>query len=308
MNDSFYNDPLHRVIDPILDTGFKLIFGRENVSECLLIDLLNNIFKGDPQLGNITSLTFTNTERPNEYVEGKGIRYDIRCVTASGHRYLVEMQKGDQKHFLERSEYYVSRGLAEQGYKGKNKDGHDWDFSLVPVVGVFFCNFHVRGLERKPVTKLRLCDEDSGKPVGSYQRYAFIQLPCFDKDEWECGTKLEQWIYNIKNMGSMQRVAFASDNEIFRYLDSVSNVAALSPAERDVYEASLKRARDYYAVLRTAEEKAEEKGIAKGIEKGRAKEKKIMIKRLFEQGVPIEVIACAASLSTDEVKAILRLS
>ncbi len=106
----------------------------------------------------------------------------------------------------------------------------------------------------------------------------------------------------------MQRVAFASDNEIFRYLDSVSNVAALSPAERDVYEASLKRARDYYAVLRTAEEKAEEKGIAKGIEKGRAKEKKVMIKRMFEQGVPIEVIACAASLSTDEVKAILRLS
>ncbi len=102
----------------------------------------------------------------------------------------------------------------------------------------------------------------------------------------------------------MQRVAIASDNEIFRYIDSVSNVAALSPAERDVYEASLKRARDYYAVLRTAEEKAEEKGI----EKGRAKEKKIMIKRFFEQGVPIEVIACAASLSTDEVKAILRLS
>ncbi|MDE5881666.1 MAG: Rpn family recombination-promoting nuclease/putative transposase, partial [Muribaculaceae bacterium] len=184
-------DSSHRVIDPILDVGFKLIFGRENVSEVLLMNLLNNIFKGDPLLGNITSLTFTNTERPNEYVEGKGIRYDIRCVTASGHRYLVEMQKGEQRHFLERSQYYVSRGVAEQGYRGKGEVGKDWDFSLVPVVGVFFCNFHVRGLEWKPVTKLRLCDEDSGKRVESYQRYAFIQLPCFEKTEGECGTLLE---------------------------------------------------------------------------------------------------------------------
>ena len=109
----------------------------------------------------------------------------------------------------------------------------------------------------------------------------------------------------------MQRVAFASDNEIFRYLDSVSNVAALSPSERDVYEASLKRARDYYAVLRTAEENAMEKGLAKGMEKGLAQgraEKMEMIKRLFEQGVSFEIIACAANLSIDKVKAILPLS
>ena len=109
-----------RVIDPIFDVGFKLIFGREKVSERLLMSILNNIFSGDPMFGNITSLRFTNTERPNDYVEGKGIRYDIKCETSSGHHYIVEMQKGEQKHFLERCGYYVSRGTAEQGFKGRN--------------------------------------------------------------------------------------------------------------------------------------------------------------------------------------------
>ncbi|MDE6792241.1 MAG: Rpn family recombination-promoting nuclease/putative transposase [Muribaculaceae bacterium] len=58
------NDSRAIVIDPIYDEGFKLIFGRENVSEPLLINLLNSIFSGDPIFGNITSVTFVNTERP----------------------------------------------------------------------------------------------------------------------------------------------------------------------------------------------------------------------------------------------------
>ena len=45
-----------QVIDPIFDIGFKLIFGRERVSEPLLIDLLNSIFEGDPEYGNIISV------------------------------------------------------------------------------------------------------------------------------------------------------------------------------------------------------------------------------------------------------------
>ena len=114
------NEPWKKIIDPIFDIGFKLIFGREKVSERLLINILNNIFSGDPMFGNITSLRFTNTERPNEYVDGKGIRYDIRCETAAGHQFIVEMQKGEQKHFLDRCGYYVSRGTAEQGFKGKH--------------------------------------------------------------------------------------------------------------------------------------------------------------------------------------------
>ncbi|MDE7441916.1 MAG: Rpn family recombination-promoting nuclease/putative transposase [Muribaculaceae bacterium] len=52
-----------RVIDPMFDIGFKLIFGREKVSEPLLVDLLNSVFEGDPVYGNIVSVSFCNTEQ-----------------------------------------------------------------------------------------------------------------------------------------------------------------------------------------------------------------------------------------------------
>ncbi len=93
------------VIDPMFDIGFKLIFGRERVSEPLLIDLLNSIFEGDPVYGNIVSLTYRNTEHYHDWEQGKGIRYDLRCETADHRHFIVEMQKADQENFLQRCYY-----------------------------------------------------------------------------------------------------------------------------------------------------------------------------------------------------------
>ncbi|MDE6537729.1 MAG: Rpn family recombination-promoting nuclease/putative transposase [Muribaculaceae bacterium] len=151
------------------------------MSEPLLIKLLNSIFAGDPILGNIVSLRFTNTEHPNEYIEGRGIRYDIECITSTGHHFIVEMQKGEQRHLIERSEYYVARAVAAQGYKGKDDENKNWDFSLMPVVGVFICNFKVAGLGDSAVTYGGMCDLKTGKPIGKSQCFVYIQLPCFNK-------------------------------------------------------------------------------------------------------------------------------
>ncbi|MDE6006028.1 MAG: Rpn family recombination-promoting nuclease/putative transposase [Muribaculaceae bacterium] len=68
-----------------------------------MIKLLNSIFAGDPLLGNNVTIRFTNTERTNELINGRGLRYDITCTTSTGHHFIVEMQKGEQKHLLERS-------------------------------------------------------------------------------------------------------------------------------------------------------------------------------------------------------------
>ncbi|MDE5842157.1 MAG: Rpn family recombination-promoting nuclease/putative transposase, partial [Muribaculaceae bacterium] len=254
-----------KIIDPLIDEGFKLLFGREGVSEPLLMPLLNSIFAGDPVLGNIVDIQFTNTEHPNEQIFGRGLRYDISCTTSTGHHFIVEMQKGEQKHLIERSEYYVARAIASQGFRGKNEEKESWDFSLMPVVGVFFCNFSVSGLEKEPVTYAGICNLHTGKPIGKSQCYVYIQLPNFTKDELECESQLDKWIYNIKNMGTSQRVSFKSDNDIFNYLNKVGSVAALNPMERDRYEAALRYSRDYHAVLNTAKEKAEAEGMAKGM-------------------------------------------
>lgn len=139
-------------IDPFTDTGFKIVFGRENVSNEILAYLLNSLFSGQPGFDKIVKVRYPNSERTHDWVSGKTIVYDVFCETENGHRFIVEMQKNPQENFMDRAIYYVSRSIAEQGYKGKRKEKGEsteenyWNYSLLPVVGVFFSNFYIKGL------------------------------------------------------------------------------------------------------------------------------------------------------------------
>lgn len=251
-------------LDPTYDLGFKLLFGRDNISNDVLTEFLNALFEYCGGMPKITSIQYKNNERQAEWKEGKGIRYDILCKTETNHNFIVEMQKAPQENFLKRAEYYVSRGLAEQGYKGKNCQDVEWDYALEPVIGVFICNFHLTELDHEVITRSRILDEDTFKPIGDLSRYIYIQLPFFEKGKNECDSLIDQWIYNLKNMGPMQEVAFKSRNEIFRRLEKISNVASLTPEERYSYDADVKNARDALNQMRYAYNEGEAKGRAEG--------------------------------------------
>ncbi|MDE6276576.1 MAG: Rpn family recombination-promoting nuclease/putative transposase, partial [Muribaculaceae bacterium] len=281
---------MSKYIDPTYDAGFKLTFGRENVSEELLIGILNALLCGNDGFEEIVSVTYLNNERGSEWMDGKGIRYDILCETSSHHRFIVEMQKAHQPHFIDRASFYVARGIAEQGYKGKDEEDVAWDYDLKPVIGVFLCNFNIRTLEPKVVVRARVLDEESHKPIGDKTRYYFIQLPQFVKSEAECENLLDMWLYNIKNMGMRQEVAFMRDNEIFRRLEKVTSVAALTPEERRSYEADVKNARDTLNQIRGARMEGRAEGLAEGLEKGlaegRAEERLDMARKMKRNGMP----------------------
>ena len=265
---------MDKIIDPLSDLGFKFLFGREKMSEPVLMDLLNAILCSGEDTEKITSLTYLNNERAAEWKDGKSIRYDILCQTESKKRFIVEMQKAGQPNFIDRATFYVSRGIAEQGYRGKKEEEREWDYSLEPVVGVFICSSHVRGLERKPIVRASTLDEETFKPIGTKTRYVFVQLSSFEKEEAECDNLDDQWIYNIKHMGIRQEVAFKQNSEVFRRLEEVANVATLTPEQRYHYEADVKIVRDTLNQIRGAyqdgEETGKEIGIKIGEEKGRA--------------------------------------
>lgn len=53
-----------KYIDPTYDLGFKLLFDRENLSNVLLIGLLNALLEGEPELRGINSIKYLNSEKP----------------------------------------------------------------------------------------------------------------------------------------------------------------------------------------------------------------------------------------------------
>lgn len=281
-----------KYIDPTYDLGFKLLFGREKISEPILVDLLNAILCDTEGFEEIKHVSYLNNERTADWKDGRSIRYDILCETSSNHRFIVEMQKAGQPKFIDRATFYVARGIAEQGYRGKKEDV-EWDYTLKPVIGIFFCNFHVYGLNEKHIIKASTLDEETLKPIGSKTRYIFVQLPFFDKEEHECEKMDDKWIYNIKNMGIRQEVAFKNNSEIFKRLAEVANMSSLTPEERYHYEADVKNARDTLNQIRGAFKDGEQKGRAEG--------KKEIARKMLESEMDINLIKSFTGLSESEI-------
>ncbi|MBD5262067.1 MAG: hypothetical protein HDS38_08070, partial [Bacteroides sp.] len=113
----------------------------------------------------------------------------------------------------------------------------------------------------------------------------------------ECESMIDKWIYNIKNMGARQEVAFMRNNEIFQRLAKVTNVASLTPTERYSYEADVKNARDALNRMRGARQEGFEEGRAEG----RAEALMATARKLKAMGVGIEQISDATGLDIDEI-------
>lgn len=64
----------------------------------------------------------------------------------------------------------------------------------------------------------------------------FLQLPLFTKEEAECETFFEKWIYIFKNMNILERMPWAPQNAVFNKLSDIVEVAHLSGQKRDEYE------------------------------------------------------------------------
>lgn len=256
-------------IDLMTDFGFKRIFGEESNRQ-FLIDFLNALFNGEIIVDDVV---YDNSEYKGMTSESRGLRYDIYChakcdETEKNHKssrhFIIEMQRTRQEFFDERAVYYVSNAVARQGEKGS-----DYDFHLVPVVGIFFMNFLFRKAERKDdemVELHMLMNTKTHELLNDAMRLYFIKLPLMRERAEECKDDMERWIYCIKNLQNMDTMPFNSP--IFQKLGRIASVANLSNDDLLTYERELKYARDRHNQMAYAKKEAREEGLAEGLAEG----------------------------------------
>ena len=304
-----------RFINPFTDYGFKFLFGRE-VEKELLIDFLNDLLVGEHV---ITDIQFLNNEQQPEVKTERGIIYDIYCVTDTGERIIVEMQNREQPYFKDRALFYLSRAITQQAKKGI------WDFQLDAVYGVFFMNFVMnKDIPAKIRTDVVLADRDTGKVFNGKFRQIFIELPNFNKEEDECSTDFERWIYILKHMDTLDRMPFKARKAVFERLEKMASKANMTQEERAQYEEEWKFYNDYFNTLDFAQKKGLEEGRKKGLEEGLEEGKKEgrkegrkegkeegmlearieTARKLKELGVATEAIASATGFSPDEIESL----
>ena len=231
---------MSKFINPFTDVGFKRIFGQE-INKDLLIDFLNALLKGER---SVKDIRFLDKELLPEFEKDRGLIYDIYCTDENGDEFIVEMQNKEHVNFRERTLYYLSQAIARQGERGS-----DWKFALKAVYGVFFLNFQLTDLASKFRTDIVLEDRDTHELFTDKMRYIFLELPLFDKEENECETDFERWIYVLKNMETLQRLPFKARNAVFKRLEDIVDIASMSKEDRIRYDESIKVYRDRLAIM-----------------------------------------------------------
>ena len=288
-----------KFINPFTDMGFKLIFGQE-VSKPILIEFLNSLLKGERQ---IKDLKFLDKEQMRTTDEDRSLIYDIYCEQDNGEHIIVEMQNRSQPYFKNRSVFYASRAIVEQG-----KRGADWNYEYKAVYVIAFLNFERKDISDEFRCDVALMDMEKKRPFSDKIRLVYLQLPLFKKEPDDCQNTFERIIYVLKNMDILERMPWLAKDAVFQRLASIAEVAALSKEERRQYDESLRKYRDTISVM----EGQYQEGLEKGLAEGRAEERTIAKQEKLETArklkamnlLTIDQIADATGLASEEIESL----
>lgn len=248
-----------RYINPYTDFGFKLLFGTDMNKE-LLISFLNSLLHEEETIINITYL---NTEHLGTQEYDRRAVFDVYCENDKGERILVEMQKGEQQFFKDRSLYYSTFAIREQAPKGV------WDYELKAVYTIGILNFRLEGVSPDHYHhEVKLCDLRTRNVFYDKLTFIYLEMPKFYKTENELESMFDKWMFVIKNLAELLDRPKALQERVFTSLFEAAEIAKFSPVKRSEYWESLKNYRDWHSVLKTNIMKSHAKGLAEGLAKG----------------------------------------
>jgi predicted transposase/invertase (TIGR01784 family) len=280
---------MQRFFNPFEDVAFKKLFGQESNKD-ILIDFLNDLLQGEKHIEN---LTFLDKEQLAKTLKERRFIYDVYCVSDEGEKFIVEMQNISQDHFVNRSLYYVARAVCNQACRG-----HEWDYQLKPVYGIFFMNFKQDQLPKKVLTDVGLYERQSDKPISDKVRLFYLQLPYSKEKEAECETNLDCWFYILRNMETMKEMPFKDRKKIFSKVELIAELAAMSIEDQEKHWEAADVLRTNINAITYHERKGIEKGIAIGEEKGNIK----TAKKMKEKGYDLKSIHEITGLSVEQIQ------
>ncbi len=274
-----------KYVNPYTDFGFKLLFGTAMNKE-LLISFLNALLLGEE---TVKDVTYLNTEHLGTREYDRRAVFDVYCENEKGEKFLVEMQRGEQQFFKDRSVYYATFPIREQGKRGP------WDYELKAVYVIGILNFSFDETDNEYFHhEVKLVDLHTHRVFYDKLTFIYLEMPKFSKREDELETMFDKWLFVIRNLSSLMERPRALRNRVFDRLFEAAEIAKFNRKELGEYWESLKNFRDWYSVMKTQ--------LNKGREEGREEERIKNVRKLKELGVSSDIIAQATGLSEEEIK------
>ena len=300
MNDVYLN--------PLTDFGFKKLFGEEPNKD-LLISLLNSLL---PTHHQVQDLTYTKNEYQGVGASDRKAIFDLNCISPTGARCVVELQRVTQGYFKDRSVYYATFPIQEQAQRG------DWNYKLSAVYTIGILDFVMDDHESKVFYHAQLKDQDNHLFYDKLN-FIYLVLPRFELEVEQLETMQQKWLYIFRHLHELDKIPVQFQEEVFQRLFGIAKIAQLPPTDRQGYERSLKEYRDFMNSRETAYEEGMEEGRLLGLEEGKQmgkqegleegkqmgleEGKRAVARNLLQLGVlPDAEIARVAGLTLDEVR------
>lgn len=286
-----------RYVNPYTDFGFKLLFGTDMNKE-LLISFLNSLLHGREVIKDVTYL---NAEHLGTQEYDRRAVFDVYCENEQGEKFLVEMQKGEQQFFKDRSVFYSTFPIREQAKRG------NWDYELKAVYTIGILNFVFDSEDDQYFHhEVKLMDVHTKEVFYDKLTFVYLEMPKFNKREEELMTMFDKWLFVLRNLATLLERPAALQERIFNRLFEAAEIAKFTKRELYEYEDSLKNFRDMYSVITTAELKGLNRGRAEGRAEGRVEgewaERQKNARNLKALGVDTGIISEATGLSMKEIE------
>lgn len=286
-----------RYINPYTDFGFKRLFGTE-LNKDLLISFLNALLGGREV---VTQVSYKSTERFGVSKDSRRAIFDVFCENDKGELFIVEMQNVYQQFFKDRSVFYSTFPIQEQGQVG------DWDFRLRNVYTVGVLNFCFAENEYEPDNyfhEVKLMDTKDKHVFYNKLTLLYLEMPKFNKTEDQLETMFDKWLFVLRNLSRLMERPAALRERVFERVFEQAEIARYSETERREYEDSINAYRDINNAVKTAKNdgiaEGKELGIAEGIELRNVQ----IAKKLKEKGLSAEEIAELTDLNVEQIIAL----
>lgn len=277
---------ISKYFNPYTDFGFKKLFGEEG-SKDLLMDFLNQML---PPQHQIATLSFKNPENMADTMTERKAIFDLFCQSASGERFIVEMQKAKMKYFKDRSLFYSTFPMREQSKKGV------WNFNLLPIYFIAILDFQYDEREEESKFRRDVCLKDQdGDVFYDKLHFKFLQMPLFTKQEHELETHFDKWVYFLKYLEDFDHIPAILNEPIFQKGFEIAEVSHLSSDQYDAYLKSILEYNEAKAALDTAYYDGE---TAKAIE---------VAKTMLVKGFEVDVIAEITKLTVQKINSFRKI-
>jgi len=288
-----------KYVNPYTDFGFKKLFGTE-INKDLLISFINSLLHGREV---VKDLTYLNTEHLGISETDHKAVFDVYCENEKGEKILVEMQRGIQQYFKDRSLYYATFPIREQGQKG------EWDYQLKAVYIIGILNFTFdKDNDNYFHHEVQLLDNKTKEVFYDKLTFIYLEMPKFNKTEDELTSMFEKWLFVLRNLSRLMERPKALQERIFTKLFEAAEIAKFTKLEYDSYEESLKAYRDWKNTIDTEKkiswEEGHEKGREEGFEEGQEKKTIEMARNLKVKGIPINIIVECSGLTEEQINAL----